>query len=295
MKKLLILFLALCAATIGAQTYILEESYLISGDEIRASHIIQIDAKNDFVIDRFDGRGGVQYPIAKLKRIFATHGVIVDAGAPIISFYFADTVDIDLIEKMVIEKFLEVYPKMQINHIAVRPLSFTDISHLEIAQIDISQNALKRSKGTFVVWFGDENTRVKRLFFSYEIDAVTRVLRASRLIPSGALLSQENTEETLLAFDQFSSVPIDQTLLEKVMAKARMQKGEVITQTKVKLLPDVEKNQKIRVEVVSNGVKLSFWAIAQKTAQIGERIEVKDDSGKKFWVRITGKDLAVID
>jgi flagella basal body P-ring formation protein FlgA len=292
--KIFFVFFAFCAATFAA-THILEESYLINDDKIMASHVMDIETRNDFVIDRFDNKSAVQFPLNKLKRIFEDRNISVDSRAAIVTFYYARDVDFEYIKNAVSDRFLETYQTMLINDIIIKPLSYVDISGLEIVQIDVSQNALRGAKGSFAVWFGSEDSKIKRAFFSFEIDANLRVLRASRQIASGAILSKANVEETLIVLDRIGSKPIDKSSLDKIVAKNRLNKGDIITDKNVAIVPDVRKNSQITAELVKNGVKLSFLAVVQKDADIGDLVTVKDQNKRSFTARIISKDLARIE
>jgi flagella basal body P-ring formation protein FlgA len=291
MTKTILLSLLLPIALL-AKTYILEESYLINDDTIMASDIIAIDKQNDFMIDRFGGRNSVQLSAAKLIRKFAAKDITIDTAAPIITFYYVRNIDLDLIKERVREKFIETYPSMQIDEIRIKPLSFGDFGALDIVQIDIGKNTLRRSKGSFVVWFGNEESKVKRGFFAYEIDASMKVIKTSRTLAGGTIVSADNTKISLIAFEQLSDVPIDESRLGKIVVKGRLGSDEILTSNRVITLPDVRKKSDIRVEIVQHGVKLTFIATAQKDANIGEIIDVKDQNGKIHRVRIISKELA---
>ncbi|MDR2034508.1 MAG: flagellar basal body P-ring formation chaperone FlgA [Helicobacteraceae bacterium] len=293
MKRLSIV-LALSAA-LFAKTYVLEDSYMIDGDTIRASHIVGIEKEQDFVIDRFNNKNAVQFPFNKLKRIFDERNISIDSQAAIVTFYYSSSVDYEIIKERVKERFIDAYPTIIINEINVKPLSFSDIGALEIVQIDISQNALRGNKGSLTVWFGSENSKAKRAFFSFEIDANFRVLQATKQIARGTILTQDNVKEILIAFDRVGSSPIDKSSLGKIAAKNRLNKGDMITERSIALIPDVRKNAQIATELVRNGIKISFIGIVQKDADIGELVTIKDQNKRVFTARIISKELARIE
>ena len=161
--------------------------------------------------------------------------------------------------------------------------------------MDVQQNALRRNKGGFAVWFGSNDKKVKRTFFAFEIAANMRVLQASKLIERGTILSKDNLDETLIVFDHIPSKPIDKSALGKIAAKHRLNKGDIIVDRFVVALPDVRKNSQITTELIKNGVKLSFLGVVQKDADIGELVTIKDQNRRVFTARIISKELARIE
>jgi flagella basal body P-ring formation protein FlgA len=278
-----------------ADVFVLENSYLINDEEIRASDLIKIDAESDFTVDRFENKSAVQTPLSKLKRIFSERNISVDSQYPIVTFYYSRDIDLELIKEALKDRFTETYPSINVDDIKIAPMSFSDISALEIAQVDISPNALRRNKGSFAVWLGANDEKVKRLFFSFEIAAHLRVLQAAKQIERGTILSSDNLKEVLIAFEHISAKPIDKSALGKIAAKNRLNKGEIITDRVVAALPDVRKNSQITTELIRNGIKISFIGVAQKDANIGELVAIKDQNKRVFTARIISKELARIE
>ncbi|MDR2639667.1 MAG: flagellar basal body P-ring formation chaperone FlgA [Helicobacteraceae bacterium] len=293
MRRLFVL-LALCYSAL-ADAFILDDGYLINGDEINASAIINLSPKADFIIDRFGSKSAVQFPFNRLKRMFAEHNIAIDSPHPIITFYYSRDIDMELIKEALIDRFTEAYPSININDIKIKPLSFSDIDNLTIAQVDISQNALRRSKGSFAVWFGANDAKVRRLFFSFEIEANLRLLQAAKQIERGTILSGENLIEVFADFDRMSSKPIDRSAFGKIAAKSRLNKGDIITDRSVVPLPDIRKNAQIMTELISNGVKISFIGVAQNDADIGELVRIKDQNKRVFTARVISKELARVE
>ncbi|MDR1451703.1 MAG: flagellar basal body P-ring formation chaperone FlgA [Helicobacteraceae bacterium] len=273
----------------------MEDSYLINDNTILASHIVTIKQELDFAIDRFDSKSSIQLPLNKLKRIFGEHNITIDSRYPVITFHnFADFDPKPIIDALT-NRFIEAYPTIEIDDITIKPASFIDANNLQIAQVDVSQNALKRNKGSFAVWFGSENAKVKRAFFTFEIDATIRALQASKQIARGTIIAENNCDETIMAFEAISAKPIDRSLLGKVAAKSRLNKGDIITDRSIAIIPDVRKNSQITIELIKNGVKISFIGSVEKDADIGELVNVRDREKRVFTARIISKDIARIE
>ncbi|GHS89701.1 hypothetical protein FACS189487_10450 [Campylobacterota bacterium] len=273
----------------------IDENYLIKSDEIRASFIAPIDAKHDFIIDHFGTKNAIQFPAAKLKRIFKDQGYEIETKSPIISFYNSADMDIDYIAQVLADRFIENYPLITIGDIKIKPNSFGGIDDLEIVDIEISANNLKRKSGTFAVWFGRGEHKLKKLYFNYEMDASLSVIKAAKTIERGAIISTSNTIEISADFDKINAKPIDKALFGKIAAKSRIKSGGIITESMISVLPDVPRNTRITVELVKNGIRISFLAVTQKNADIGDIVEVKDKDKKVFRARIINKDLARIE
>lgn len=272
----------------------LSESYVFSTNDIYASMIVNVAEDDDFIVESFNTRNSIQMPANKIKKLFAAHGIAVETKSPIVTFYYSQDLDLDAIASMLKEHFLFYYPTMSVESIRVYPISFSDVSNLKIMQLDISKNAIRKSSGSFAVWFGTDS-KVKRLFFGYEVSAYLRVLKASKPINNAALISDHNTVLERIVFQSLADKPIDEQALGRISAKGRIQAGDVIIESRVSQVPDVRKNSKIRVQTASGGVTVTFYATVQKNASIGETVDVKDDRGKLFNVLIISKDLATLE
>lgn len=256
--------------------------------------IVNVAEENDFIIESFNARNSIQMPANKIKKLFTARGIAVETKSPIITFYYSQDLDLDVIADMLKEHFLFYYPTMSVENVRVYPISFSDISNLKIMQLDISKSAIRKNTGSFAVWFGTDS-KVKRLFFGYEVNAYLRVLKASKPINNGTLISGQNTILELIVFQSLGDKPIGGQALGHISAKGRIQAGDVIIESRVLQLPDVRKNSKIRVQTASGGVTVTFYATVQKNASIGETVDVKDDRGKLFNVLIVSKDLATLE
>ena len=284
----------LFALHLFSETFILEADYYLDRDRVYASDLIG-PLEEDFLIGEFGTRSLLQYPASRIKRLFDQEGIAVDTAASIVTVYRLGGVDLAALEAKLMTHFFERYPQMQVTRVHIRPQSVSDITGLELVEVQVGVNQLRRNQGTFQAWFGRGGEGLKRLFFGYEIEAALPVLEADRVIDSGALIDTHNTKERLMAFERLSADPILQKDLGRVTARGRLRQGDVITQNRVTAVPDLRRGARIRVEMVESGVRLSFLATAKSDAMIGEQLEVEDARGRTFRVRLMEKDRARVE
>ncbi|MGE4295271.1 MAG: flagellar basal body P-ring formation chaperone FlgA [Campylobacterales bacterium] len=237
----------------------------------------------------------MQFPLSRLKRLFEEQGIAVESAAAIVTVYRVGDLDLQALKTVLREQFLAHYPQMHIAEITVRPQSFIDVAGLELIEVVVAENSLRRNQGTFQAWYGQNGQGLKRLFFAYEVAASLQAFAATRQINGGGIVGADNVRETIIAFETLSDRPLAADKLGRVAAKGRIAAGDVIFQNRVALVPDVRKNGRIRVELIESGIRLTFLATAQRDAQIGESVEVKDDAGRSFTVRVISKELARVE
>jgi flagella basal body P-ring formation protein FlgA len=277
-----------------AQTFLLDENYYVDRDTVYASDLIGA-IEEDFVIGEFGTRSSLQFPAARMKRLFEEHNLAVDTAASIITLYRLGGLDLAQLKAALSEEYRSHYPQMRIVSLSIQPQSVSDVSGLELVEIQLGRNQLRRNKGTFQAWYGQGGEGLRRLFFGYEIEAALPVLEASKTIDARTIIDTHNTKGRLMAFERFSSDPIRAEQLGRVTARGRLREGMLITENRVSILPDVRRGKQIRVEMVEGGVRLSFLATAQEDAMIGESLEVEDARGRSFRVRLVEKDRAKVE
>ena len=96
-------------------------------------------------------------------------------------------------------------------------------------------------------------------------------------------------------FTTLPALPLDQRSLEKVRVKGYVKQENVITQTMVRDIPDIVKNQKVRAVLKANGLSVTIYATALSDGKTGETIELKSDSGQIYKARVIDKNKAAIE
>ncbi|MDR2905030.1 MAG: flagellar basal body P-ring formation chaperone FlgA [Helicobacteraceae bacterium] len=293
-------FFAICFNFALAAPIYLSDRYALNEDEINASSLIEMGDLPDFTIDRFNGKSVVKIPKYRIKKIFAEKGIDVDLRSHTISFFYAKNIDLDAIAKMFVQKFGEFYPNVEIESVEIKLNSFAEIGDYSIVDIEVVKNNSKRKKGNFAIYFGDfdqfgNKSRLKKMYFDYEIFGRLKVIKAKKNISQGSTIGDQNAKESYIEFEQIKPNLLGVKALGKSTARVKIKEDEIITTNMIAYIPDVKKNSQLTIEVIKNGVRLTFIATAEKNGDIGDTILVKDQNKKIFNALIISKDLARLE
>jgi len=209
---------------------------------------------------------------------------------------FADnSIHIEKIKKHVSKTFLKTYPNMHINEITIKRYSNPprDFEKYKLKEIFISDNNLKRDKGTITVMF-ENNIKKRKLHYHYKIDATVDVLRANQYIQAGKTLTDDLVDFITIKFTNFYQTPITAYYLNRYRARTSLVEGKILTTRHIAKITDVKRGDMLTTTLRDGGVIVTFQAQALKDAYIGDIIKVKRNHQSFFHVRVTSPTTAVV-
>jgi len=209
---------------------------------------------------------------------------------------FADnSLDIENIKKHISATFLKNYPNMHISQITVKRYSNPprEFEKYKLKDIFISDNNLKRDKGTITVTFIN-GSKKRKLHYHYKIDATVDVLRANQYIQAGKVLTDDLVDFITIKFANFYQKPITAYHLNRYRARTSLVEGKILTTRHIAMITDVKRGDMLTTTLKDGGVIVTFQAQALKDAYIGDIIKVKRNHQSFFHVRVTSATTAVV-
>lgn len=273
---------------------VLESKYYCDDSVVTAEDLFP-DIEENFIIGEFKNRTHIQLSSREVQALFKAHGYDVAVSHPVIALSKNSSFDKAPLQNELTARFLSHYPGLMIDKITVRSRTYFEQQGWNLLSVTLPAPALTKSKGTFWALYDDGSGKQKKVYFSYKISGTLHVLKAKRNIANGTILTKENTYLQQVPFTTLPALPLDQRSLEKVRVKGYVKQENVITQTMVRDIPDIVKNQKVRAVLKANGLSVTIYATALSDGKTGETIELKSDSGQIYKARVIDKNKAAIE
>ncbi len=208
----------------------------------------------------------------------------------------ADGVDnIEKINKFLTDKFLKTYPNMNINSLTITRYSKKpkEFERYKLKDIYISKGNLQREKGSLSAIF-TLDTKKRKLFYHYKLDATVDVLIANQHIQKGRTLTDELVDFVPIKFTNFYQKPITAYYLNRYRAKTSLIPGKVLTTRHVSKVTVIKRGDILTATLKDGGVVVSFSAQAMKDAHIGDIIKIKRNHKSFFKAKIVSSTHAKV-
>ena len=269
---------------------VLQKRYEIKGDKFYAKTIFPTIDDN-FLIADLSRKNRFKISARKLQNLFAKHNIKTKITFPVVEIVKKSSFDTEPLKSLIIKEYNDFYNNMSIKKIKIKPNGYFDQKDMVLEKIIFSKNNLLRHKGSFSAYFTNQK-RKKKVFFKFEIDAFVDVLKTTKDIKKNSILNYFNTTKQTIHFDKFSSKPLSK--LDSVQLKRYIKKNKIISENMVKNIPAIIKNQKVRAIFIDGAVNITIFATAMQDGDLGDKITIKTDDGKKYKALIINKDKLVI-
>ena len=187
-------------------------------------------------------------------------------------------------------KFTSYYKTMSIKSITIKANN-TIPKGYRLKKVFFPKNSIKRENGNFSAVFSDD-TKQKRVYFRYSIDAVVDVLLAKFDIRSGSALSMDFFTQIPLKFDNFYDKPVVD--VSGYEAKTYIPKGKILTSRLVRKVPDIHRNDEITAEARDGRIVVDFSVRALEDGRVGEYIRVKRGNKKILKAKVLSSHKVLI-
>jgi flagella basal body P-ring formation protein FlgA len=213
----------------------------------------------------------------------------------VLSVFADNSANIEKIRKHISKTFLKTYANMHIDNISIKRYSNIpkEFEKYKLKKIYISENNLKRDKGTITVLFVN-GIKKRKLHYHYKIDATVDVLRANQYIQAKKTITDDLVDFITIKFTNFYQKPITAYYLNRYRARTSLVEGKILTTRHVTKQTDVKRGDMLNTTLTDGGVVVTFQTQALKDAYIGDIIKVKRNHKSFFHVRVTSKNSAVV-
>ncbi len=292
---LLLLFLLFCSTLFSEEKGMVLENRYYCDDTVVTAEDFFPDIEENFIIGEFKNRSHLQLSAREVQKLFKAHGYDVTITHPVIALSKNSSFDKAPLQNELTARFLAHYPGLSIQKLTIRPRTFFEQKAWTLLSVTLPAPTLTKNKGTFWALYDDGNNRQKKVYFSYKITGNVQVLKAKRNMANGTILSKENTYTQQVPFTRLAALPVGTESLERVRVKGYVKQDAVITESMIRAIPDIVKNQKVRAILKANGLNVTIYATALQDGKIGETIQLKSDNGQLYNARVIDKNKAAIE
>ncbi len=209
---------------------------------------------------------------------------------------FAETnQQLEKIKSYAKSQFIKTYPNMNIENFSIKrytPLP-KDFNNYKLLNVRVSDNNLKREKGTLSALFYYGKKR-RKVYYHFNIDATVEVLKTNRYIKRGETLTDDIVDFITIKFTNFYQKPITPYYLNRYRARTSLVEGKILTTRHVSKVTTIKRGDQLNTTLRDGGVSVSFQTKAMKDAYIGDVIKVKRNHKSFFKARITSSSSAEV-
>lgn len=211
------------------------------------------------------------------------------------SLFATTELHIEKIKKFASSEFLKTYPNMHIHTLSIKRYSALpkEFTKYKLAEVYISENNLKREKGTLSTTYiyGEKK---RKLYYHFNIDASVDVLRSNQKIQKGKTITDNLVDFVTIKFTNFYQIPITAYYLNRHRARTTLVEGKILTTRHIEKVTSVKRGDKLSTTLRDGGVAVIFQSVALKDANIGDIIKVKRNHNSFFHARIISENEAVV-
>jgi len=201
--------------------------------------------------------------------------------------------NLDAVKSALAKEFQNNFPNIIIKDIQLKanalPKDFENYTFLRIAPGNFT-----KAQGFLRAEFKSPKSIQRNVFFRFFIQANLEILRAKHSINRGDKLGSLDYELVLMDFDK---VPLNALFLDDVkelVAKTRINKNAILKENMFKTKALIKKNDNIIGILKDENVNISIELVALESANLNERIRVKNKEGRILQGKVIAKDKVLL-
>ncbi|MCK4736985.1 MAG: flagellar basal body P-ring formation protein FlgA, partial [Sulfurimonas sp.] len=266
----------------------LHSTYYVNSRSINLSSITS-DTKNDFNIFTIEkSRFSKRVKTKDLIKLLETHGYKnYTSKSNYISFILKSPIDTSKIELSIKEYYQNQYEDIEITDIFVEPRAYIRVLPKSYV-VNMRKRDFLSKSGTINI----KTPQNKKIFFNYRVTATLPVYISRKKIKKDVKLSAINSSKKSIILDKFRAKPIQSIKINSLQSKHHIPKGRILTIRDVEALSVIKKNSFVNVSLHSDNMAITFSAKALQDGKVDDIIRVQKSDGKRFKVKVTGKNRA---
>ncbi len=266
----------------------LHSTYYVNSRSINLSSITS-DTKNDFNIFTIEkSRFSKRVKTKDLIKLLETHGYKnYTSKSNYISFILKSPIDTSKIELSIKEYYQNQYEDIEITDIFVEPRAYIRVLPKNYV-VNMRKRDFLSKSGTINI----KTPQNKKIFFNYRVTATLPVYISRKKIKKDVKLSAINSSKKSIILDKFRAKPIQSIKINSLQSKHHIPKGRILTIRDVEALSVIKKNSFVNVSLHSDNMAITFSAKALQDGKVDDIIRVQKSDGKRFKVKVTGKNRA---
>jgi len=268
-----------------AENTLLQE-YEVSAREVKLSHIIP-NVEDDMQLYTITpGRYIKKVKTSELLELLNSYGYDdFKSKHRYIKFSLKSPIELFKIEEEIKEHYLQMYKKIEIRSIKVKPRAY--ISSLpDTYTFKIPSRTHLNREGVFSI----KSEQNRQLFFNYFIDASVDIYQARKDIKRNSELSNLNCVKKSIILDKFKATPVQEVRKGRLQSKRHIKNGTILTSRDVEELYLIKRGSMVNITLNSSNLAISFSAKALEDGVYGDVIKVQKNNLKTMKIKVTGKN-----
>lgn len=221
-----------------------------------------------------------------IAKTFELHGITINVSKTrYVNFVKYSSIDFAPLKSQLTMMLQERYPSIQIEDITITPRGYLSTLHKETRGI-FDDHFYQRSSGTFYIL----DPQGLRHYLDYSVRATINVLHTTQKITRRERLSGFNTLLKPILFTSFKDKPLTALPNQISRFRSNLKPGQLLTLRNIETIPFVLKNEKVVVEVRSDGVIVEFGATATQEGSLYDIITIQKSDGKRAKAKVIGEN-----
>ncbi len=282
MYKLLLMFLSFFTLNAYelAETYFYENTTVYSTDLFKDSpkkfELLQIP--EDKTLYRVDSN--------IIVKSFELNGItITSENVRFVNFTKKSPIDFTPLKTQLESLLRHHYPTITINEITITPRGYLPPMNKALKGV-FEDRLYLHSAGTFYVI---DDSGLRR-YLDYSVRATINILHTSQKISRRESLSGFNTLLKPTPFTRFKDKPLIALPDHPSRFRSNLKASQLLTSRNIEPIPLVLKNEKVIVEVRSDGVIVEFGATATQEGSLYDIITIQKSDGKRVKSKVIGEN-----
>ena len=272
-KIILLLFLSF---NLFANTLI-KETYFIDTNNINSKVLFPNTKKNIKLFQIPDRKSSIRIKNKQLTKILKENGFKdFKINSRYIHFKKISPIDTTKIDNFLKNHYSEMYENINIKSIKVVPRSYLEELPSSFS-VHIRTKSYLSKDGVVSI----KDTKNKKIYFNYTIDADLKVVKAKTNIKKGDELSVLNVKLIKVKLDKFHAKPLQKIQKSKYQAKNHIKAGKIVSIRNIVPLSLVKRDSIVSVFMYSSGMNISFAAKALQNGKLNDIISIKKGNSKK--------------
>ena len=221
-----------------------------------------------------------------ITKTFELNGITIDSSKTrYVNFTKYSPVNFSPL-KVQLEKMLhERYPEIVIDEITITPRGYLPSLAKETRGV-FDDRFYQHAKGTFYIL----TPQGLRHYLDYKVTATISVLHTTQKITRRERLSGFNTLLKPIPFSSFKDIPLTTLPDQLSRFRSNLKAGVLLTIRHIEAIPYVLKNEKVIVQVQSEGVIVEFGATATQEGSLYDIITIQKSDGKRVKAKVIGEN-----
>ena len=199
--------------------------------------------------------------------------------------------NLDEVKNALKKEFQNNFPKINIINIDLKinslPKGFENFQFLRLANGKFNQ-----ASGFLRAEFKTPKNIQKNVFFRYFIHANLEVFKSTKNIQKGEKLGIDDYKIVFMDFAKIPPNALNET--NNLIAKANIKKNTILKENMFKIIALIKKNESVQGILKDNGVSILVELISLESANLGEKIRLKNKEGKFMQGVVVGKNKVLL-